>query len=118
MAHFLVVDDDEPTRDLIAFSLEQLGHSVTRAENGDEALAAFAGKRADVVITDLLMPDRDGLELIPSLLKLAPTMPIIAISGSVQHAGLYLKMARQLGATWSLSKPFSRDELVAAVEAA
>ena len=117
MALILVVDDDESLRNVIKSTLISSGHEVLQAENGREAIQKFGANNIDLVITDILLPDKDGLELIPQFRKMCPLAKIIAISGGGSVGPkAYLGMAKALGAKKILSKPFSRLELQRAVE--
>ena len=94
------------------------GHEVEEASNGDVALAAYRRQAADVVITDLVMPDKDGLETIMLLRRLDPAVKIIAMSGGGRTLGsgqLYLETARSIGALQILAKPFTGSALLHAV---
>lgn len=117
MAHILVIDDDPVYTALIARELEQTGHMVASVANGREALFRLAETRFDLVITDILMPEMDGIEFI----RRAPTgtrAPILAISGYGSDRSInFLKVARLLGADASLRKPFSPSELHTTVAA-
>lgn len=106
----LVAEDDELVRTLIRRSLEQAGYDVHEAADGDQALAAVRDTRFDLVITDIVMPEKDGLEMIIYLRKAAPQTSIIAISGI--QPDLYLENAALLGATRTLSKPFTSRQLL------
>lgn len=118
MPSILIVDDDETVRDLLVLTLGRLGHTVLQAANGNEAMALFRQHRPDMVITDMVMPDRDGIETIMDLRRDGSTVPIIAISGNSLLTGLYLKTAQQLGALQVLSKPFTLEQLRAVVTSA
>lgn len=112
----LVVDDDHQIRRLIRTKLEAVGHSVIDAENGAIGLDAMAEVVFDVVITDILMPIRDGLEFIVDVRSRAHRTAIIAISGGgVRGPGTYLDSALGFGADIILCKPFSLSELNAAI---
>lgn len=111
MPSILIVDDDESVRSLLVLALGRLGHTVIEAANGVEAMVQFRQHRPDVVITDIIMPDRDGIETIMDLRREGGKVPIIAISGNSLLTGLYLKTAQQLGALQVLSKPFTLDQL-------
>jgi len=116
MAHLLLIDDDESFRPMLRENLEQMGHTVTEARNGKEGLAHYASAPADLVLTDLIMPEKEGIETILDLRKKWPDVKIIAMSGGGRgSAASYLKTAQQLGAQYVLAKPFSNDELVAAI---
>ncbi len=96
-----------------------MGHDVIVARNGKEALQLCAQERPDLVLTDLIMPEREGLETIESLRRDRPQLKIIAMSGGARiGAGSLLKMAKLMGAREVLAKPFSHQELALAIEAA
>lgn len=119
MARILLVDDDVSFRPMLQAKLEWLGHEVIVAGNGNEALARYGEWPIDLVLTDLIMPDKEGIELISELRRRAPGVAIVAMSGGgrVSPHG-YLGIARHVGATQVLAKPFSSQELVGALEAA
>jgi DNA-binding NtrC family response regulator len=115
----LVVDDEEELRELIRLVLEAAGHMVATASDGKDARRVLARGRYDVVLTDLLMPESDGLELIAELVKKGPAVRIIAMSGGGHIAGdQYLQMAKSFGAHVLLRKAFTHDRLLAAIEEA
>jgi CheY-like chemotaxis protein len=117
MPHILLIDDDDFLRPMLCATLEQMGHTVTEAGNGKEGLAQQAHAPADLVLTDLIMPEKDGIETIMELQKKHPGVKIIAMSGGGRMSpGNYLSIARRMGAGAVLSKPFSNDELAAAIE--
>jgi DNA-binding response OmpR family regulator len=108
----LVVDDNEDLRSTIQALLRADGFDVAVAGNGQAALALHQSQSADVVITDLFMPDKDGIETIVELKKLSPQLKIVAISGWTSTQGSdYLQVAREIGATVTLQKPFDPQEL-------
>jgi DNA-binding NtrC family response regulator len=115
MADILIIDDDRQMRRLLMRILTGVGHTVRQAENGRDGVESFARQRADMVITDIVMPDMEGLETILSLRRENPTLPIIAISGGTDP--VYLRAAASLGATGSLRKPFAPTALLELVEA-
>jgi CheY-like chemotaxis protein len=108
----LVVEDEEKMRDLLRRMLERASFTVMTAPHGREALKLFRERPVDLAITDLMMPEMDGFELIRELTAQWPSIRIIAISG----ADLRLEMARQLGAKAVLKKPVTGTVLVQAVE--
>ncbi len=119
MTTILLVDDDDLSRSTVHQMLERAGHSVTSTESGAEALRMFRTQAVSLVVTDLIMPDTDGLELIQELRKLDPQVRILAISGGGRvNANEYLTVARKFGANGILAKPFSNLELREAVDAA
>jgi len=119
MTTILLVDDDDLSRSTVHQMLERAGHSVASTESGAEALRMFRTQAVNLVVTDLIMPDTDGLELIQELRKLDPQVRILAISGGGRvNANEYLTVARKFGANGILAKPFSNLELREAVDAA
>jgi DNA-binding response OmpR family regulator len=108
----LVVDDNEDLRTTIQALLQADGFEVAVAGDGQAALALHQACPADVVITDLFMPDKDGIETIVELRKLSPKLKIIAMSGWTSTQGSdYLRVAREIGAAATLQKPFDPQEL-------
>jgi DNA-binding NtrC family response regulator len=114
MADILIINDDRQMRRLLTRILTGAGHTARQAVNGRDGIALFAQQRADVVITDMVMPDMEGIETILSLRRENPTLPIIAISGGTDP--VYLRAAASLGATEVLRKPFSPQALLEALE--
>lgn len=114
MADILIIDDDRQMRRLLRRILTGAGHTVHEAENGRAGVELFERQPAALVITDIVMPDMEGIETIVSLRRDNPAVPIIAISGGTDP--VYLRAASGLGATASLEKPFQPDRLLALVE--
>jgi len=114
MAEILIIDDEPSIRRLLVRALSKVGHTVHEARNGEAGFELFHRVHPELVITDIVMPDMEGIELIRKLRQDAPTVPILAISGS--GTPLYLRAATRLGATATLAKPFEIAELLAAVE--
>jgi DNA-binding response OmpR family regulator len=113
----LVVDDDAPLRNFVTLALEKKGYRVASAVDGKRAGEAMKRTKFDVVITDLLMPDCDGIELITQVRRGHPGMRIIAMSGGGRIAReQYLRLAKGMGAHVLLPKPFMPVELFAAVD--
>jgi len=113
VARILIVDDDETDRVGLAAILEQAGHAVLTAADGDEALEAFLAQRIHLVVTDMVMPGRGGLGLISALREIDPATEIIAISGKSK---VQLEASKVFGARKVLAKPIDRQDLLAAVE--
>ena len=113
MAHILIADDQEKIRPMLKSLLEPRGHEVTLAINGREALNQFRPDKIDLVITDILMPDMEGIETIRELRKVDADLKIIAMSGGgTIGATEYLRMAGMFGAKETIEKPFNvRDML-------
>jgi DNA-binding response OmpR family regulator len=109
----LVIDDEELIRLQIRNALEMEGFTVYEAANGNEGLTRIALSVPDVVITDILMPDKEGIETILELRRLHPTVRIIAISGGGRTGNKdFLRTAKHLGADRTLAKPFGLAELL------
>ena len=119
MKRILLVDDDELTRRAVHKMLERSGYQVRSTSDGQEALGLYQTDPTDLVITDLIMPDTDGLEMIQHLRRMDAAVRILAISGGGRvDEEEYLTVARKFGAIGVLSKPFTGQELSRAVEAA
>jgi CheY-like chemotaxis protein len=114
MARILVIDDDPDTRAMLEQTLKPTGHEVILAADGREGLMRQRTSPADLVITDLYMPNQDGLETIRELRSRFPEVAIIAMSGRTD-TGTMLSIAQNVGAVGLLPKPFLTDELIAAV---
>jgi DNA-binding response OmpR family regulator len=114
MAKILIVDDDPAMRRTIMRMIESEGHEILNAQNGIEGMRAVLSERPDIVITDILMPDKEGIETILELRREAPNTRIIAISGAAGGNGApsYLKLAHELGADEVLAKPFVAADLL------
>jgi DNA-binding response OmpR family regulator len=114
----LVVDDNEDLCNTIQALLQADGYEVAVARDGDAALAQHQTHPADVVVTDLFMPDKDGIETILELRKISPATKIVAMSGWTSTQGSdYLQVAREIGAAATLQKPFDPQELSRVVRA-
>ena len=118
MPRIILVEDDESLRTTLTEYLEQSGHEVCIAANGRIAWQLLEGQAFDLVITDLVMPDMEGLEFITKLRKAGHNVPIIAMTGGGQDRAIYLKLAEKLGARAILMKPFRLAELLEAVSSA
>ena len=116
MQRVLVIDDDEQVRALLYEILERAGFEVVEASNGVEGLKLYRNHPTDLVITDLIMPEKEGVETIMELRSQFPNARIIAISGGQRAGGRdYLPIAARLGARRTVAKPFSRQEILEAV---
>jgi DNA-binding response OmpR family regulator len=112
MAKVLVIEDDQPLRELLCLMLQSAGHETVEAPDGTHGFARFAGERPDLVITDLVMPEREGIETIQQIRELDETLPIIAISGMWGGEFEPLADAKLLGASVALQKPIARRTLL------
>ena len=115
-AAILVVDDEEGVRGLFQRVLTGAGYEVVVAGDGAEALIKIRERRFDLLLTDLVMPEREGLELIMTLRKERPELKVVAVSGA--FGGTCLEAAKAMGARAALLKPVSPDQLLAAVQGA
>jgi DNA-binding response OmpR family regulator len=117
MAGILIVEDDNDLREMLKVSLLRRKYTVLEASNGKEALARFKPSIVNLVITDIIMPDEDGLKVIMQLKEIKPALRIIAISGGGKAGpGNYLSMARALGADEIFPKPFSLNTLLQKID--
>jgi len=122
-ARILIIDDEKSIRTMLRDVLESEGHTVIEAPNGTVAMqhwrAQSAAQPIDLIITDILMPDKDGIEVIREIRRLAPDMKIIAISGGSPQVNMrLLEIANRLGAYRTIDKPFGLNVLLDAVRAA
>ncbi len=115
MARILIVDDDEMERLMERSMLDGLGHTLLFASDGDVALSIYQKQEVDLVITDLAMPELNGLSLIQEIMEFDPEARIIAISGVSADQ---LDLAESMGAVHTLFKPVEHGELLTAVEQA
>lgn len=116
-AHILVVDDDPAVCRMLQLALEIPGHHVTTISRAREAMAHLESSPVELLITDLVMPDVEGIEIIMRVSQAYPKIPIVAISGEgADGPEEYLAIARLLGAHRTLSKPFDCRRLIAVVD--
>jgi CheY-like chemotaxis protein len=119
MALVLVIDDDEDVRRVVEVMLKNAGHDAVLAVDGNDGLRHFQQQHFDLVICDVFMPNKEGIETLKELRQLDPVVPIIMMSGGaptahfwgVTHGG-YLAMAEALGATRTIEKPFKYLHLI------
>jgi len=116
MARILLIDDDDLVRRALRHVMVKNGHTVIEAANGKEGLDLFKSAQADLVITDIVMPGKEGTEVLIELRKKTPPVKVIAISGGGrQGTADYLTVAHHLGAAKVLAKPFSGEQLLSAI---
>ena len=116
MSRILVVDDDRVLRGALRVVLEAAGYEVIEAADGDAALRAFGEHGADLVLQDIFLPERDGLEVIRALRAAIPPPTIVAMSGGGRIGYVeVLGAAAAFGAARTLRKPFEARELLAAI---
>ena len=117
-ANVLVIEDDAELLQVMTRALQGAGHSVLSAGTGEAGLRLFRAEPPDLVVCDIVMPDRDGIELIPEMKDLHPKAKLLAISGRQMIGTLdVLALAHRMGADATLAKPFAMDALVTIAEA-
>ena len=117
MANVLVVDDDQAILDIVGLWLENEGHSVVQVLDGTLAINSLKEQSFDLVITDIIMPNTEGIELIRKIRQSHNDMCIVAISAGGKHGANYLNAAKTMGANKVISKPLDQEKIVSAVEA-
>jgi DNA-binding response OmpR family regulator len=119
MASILLVEDDDQLRSMLKELLTRSGYEVSEASDGRRVCDMHRQQRFDLVVTDLVMPDIDGLAVIMELRRIDQNVRILAMSGEPQgRAEEYLRIAQKLGAQLTLVKPFGNQEFLAAVRVA
>jgi len=117
MESILIIDDEPQIRSMIRLILERAGYEVSEATDGAEGIRRFREKPSDLIITDLIMPNKDGIGMIIELKKDFPGVKVIAMSGGgLNRPEGYLRGAKKLGASFTLSKPINRQDLLRAVK--
>jgi YesN/AraC family two-component response regulator len=117
MPLILIIDDEPQIRSMLKLMLERDGYEVAEAPDGIEGIRVYRQKPADLVITDLIMPNKDGIGMIIDLKKEFPNAKIIAMSGGgLNKPEGYLKGAKKLGAACTLTKPIDRDEMLRTIK--
>lgn len=115
MARILVVDDDSHIREMLRFLFESEGHEVLEASEGEAAMRLHLQSPADLVVTDILMPGKEGVQTIIDFRRDFPGIKIIAISGGgIVGPALYLNLAEKFGAQKAFTKPLEVDKLMGA----
>jgi DNA-binding NtrC family response regulator len=112
MARIVLVDDIDLLRETLQIALQRAGHEIVEAASGLGIEGVVAQHKPDLVITDMLMPDRDGVEIVLALRRRYPALRIIAMSGGGNRGTLDLRMATKLGVSTTIAKPFEPHELV------
>ena len=114
--HVLLIDDEPMVRKIVRKMLERQGHTVVEAENGRIGLAELQKRPFDLVVTDIVMPEVEGLEVLMSVRQHHPSLPVVVMSGTGHALALKsLELASKLGATAVLQKPFASDALAQAI---
>ena len=116
MARILIIDDEPQIRSMLTLMLEREGYEVVEAPDGVDGIKIYRQNPADLIITDLIMPNKDGIGMIIDLKKEFPNVKIIAMSGGgLNKPDGYLKGAKKLGAACTLTKPIDREKMLEAV---
>ncbi len=117
MKKLLLIDDDQDFRTMLSVRLEKVGYQVIQAEDGIKGISAFKKNPVNVVVTDIIMPEKEGMETILELKKINPAVKIIAISGGGRSVPEdYLSIAEYFGAVKSFKKPFDMKEFVETID--
>ncbi|MEX3010463.1 response regulator [Hoeflea sp. TYP-13] len=117
MARILVIDDEPLICSMLDIGLTRAGHEVMTASNGEEAISLYTKAPAQIVIVDVIMPEKDGLETIRELRDKNPGLKIIAISGGSRIGNLdLLQLAREFGATKVFNKPLDHNQLLSTID--
>lgn len=116
MAKILVIDDDSRMCRTVGRILRRDGHEVVEARDGAKGLRAFRTDRPDIVVTDIVMPEKEGIETIIELRRECPSVPIVAMSGDQTGWEAYLRYAQILGADGTLAKPFRAKDLLREID--
>jgi CheY-like chemotaxis protein len=116
MTSILVVDDQKELRTVVSRVLTEANYQVVEAEDGEAALAAFRANPPTLVITDIIMPGKAGIEVIATMKRERPDVKVLAMSGGGRtHVMDFLAIARKVGADAALEKPFRKSDLLARV---
>lgn len=117
MQKILIIDDEPHILLMLKKMLERAGFEIDMASNGNEGLELFRKSPTDMVITDIIMPEKEGLETIREMKRMRPELKIIAMSGGGKvSAENYLEIAKIFGASRVISKPFTQKDMVSAVQ--
>jgi DNA-binding NtrC family response regulator len=117
MSGILIVDDEADIREMLEIMLEREGYETVTASNGEEAVKEAGKRKFDLIITDVVMPEMDGITEIQEILKQQPEMKVIAMSGGgAIPPETYLEMIKKLGAEKTFTKPLQRTEFLKAVK--
>ena len=116
MTTILIADDDDNVRYALSKLLRKAGYHVLEAQNGKDASKLLRKAMPDVLVTDIVMPEQDGMGLLNTARELSPAIPVLVMSGGGNIVGLdYLSLAQTMGANATLCKPFDNDEVLSVV---
>jgi DNA-binding response OmpR family regulator len=117
MKRILVIDDDEIVNEMLVQLLTEAGYEAESARDGSLGMKLFAAKPFDLVVADIVMPDRDGIETIRDIRRTSKTIPIISMSGGgkIMNAERYLELATTLGANHAVQKPIDTEEFLGVI---
>ncbi len=116
MARILIIEDDNEVREFLDSLLDRAGYQTVTAVNGKEGVELFRTSAVDLVITDIIMPEKDGIETIMDMKRANAQLKVIAISGGGRaEPENYLHSARLLGADRTIKKPFTNEDILEAV---
>jgi DNA-binding NtrC family response regulator len=119
MKQILIIDDEPQMRSMLKKMFEREGFDVTTASDGEKGIKTFKKNPADLIITDLIMPEKEGIELIMEFKKDYPDVPILAMSGGGRNSpDTYLNISKRLGAYAVFEKPIEKKELLAVIKKA
>lgn len=117
MSRILVVDDDPISRQILRAMLEKEGHVVSEAEDGVKAVNNYDKGSVDLVITDIFMPEKEGVQTVRELIKENPDVKIIAVSGGSSSANYdSLDWIKMFGVKYTFTKPFNSKAIIAAID--
>lgn len=117
MSHILVVDDEPQVRAMLGMFLRRNGFEVTEAEDGEQALRIAASSSIDLIVLDLIMPGKEGLETLMALRREEKSPKVIVVSGGAKTVDTdFLPVAKKLGADATLKKPFRNEDLLEAIQ--
>ena len=116
-ANILVIEDDAAVREGVAKVLSRAGYTVHKGENGREGLAILEREPCDIVLTDIIMPEMEGIETITRIARQYPNLKVVAMSGGGRLGNTdFLKVARQIGAVDTIAKPATAKQLLETIE--
>lgn len=117
MAHILLIDDDPAVQELFVQVLKGAGYTVTLASDGREGMRRMREETPDLIISDIMMPDMDGLEVLMELRAEKPELPVIVISGGMRSSAFsFLPHAKKMGASLTFEKPVDMDVLLKGIQ--